>query len=268
MDARDIAVLRVVDGLWETYRWVPVGELRERLPGRVPLEKKLSGLEKQGMLVWESRSFRGEPAVRLTERGLDMLAAWDYKRHGVIDDIGHVVGEGKESVVVLALKGDEKRVVKFHRYNSAEFRRIKRSLSYSAIEWWKEWTGRDMRPVDVPRAKAQVEFRALEKLHGRVPVPEPFGINRHSIVMEFLGEGVAAPLLSRMGSGVVDKETVMESYEAAVAEGVVHGDFSPYNVMLSDQAYIIDWPQAVPADFPRAGEIMERDRRTMEKFFG
>ncbi len=262
MDRRGIAVLRIVDGLWETYEWVPVFEISERLGVKLPLEKTLKRFERDGLL--ELKTVLGEPSVRLTERGLDTLAVWDFIRHGVIDEIGHIVGEGKEAVVVLARKGDEDRAVKFHRFSSAEFRRIKESLAYSALRWWRKRLGRGNRPLHIPRAKAQIEYTVLRKLHGKVNVPEPFGINRHAIVMEFIGDGVPAPLLSKVRVEGWMREEVREQYGRALEQGVVHGDLSKYNIMVRERCYLIDWPQAVPADWEGAEELKKRDLERIE----
>jgi RIO kinase 2 len=260
VDTKDITLLRVVDGLWETYEWVPVGEVERRVSSRINLKKKVRELEKKKLLSWKPHCFGDEPCVKITERGLDTLAVWDFVKHGVLDDIGHKIGEGKESVIVLGLKGDEKRAIKFHRYHSAEFKNIRRSLAYSSIRWWKKLKGRLLRPVDFPRAKAQVEYHTLKKLHGKVAVPKSYGINRHVIVMEFIGEKMPAPLMSKVKKEPWMKIEVLENYEKALKEGIVHGDLSPFNVMVWDKLYLIDWPQAVPVGFEGAEELMKRDK--------
>lgn len=263
MDTKDVTILRVLDGLWETYEWVPVGEISERISSKIDLTKKLRELEKKKLISWKPKSFGEEPSVKIGEHGIDSLAVWDFVKHGVLDDIGHVIGEGKESVVVLGLKGGEKRAIKFHRYYSAEFKKIKDSLAYASIKWWKVLKGRLLRPVDFPRAKAQVEYHTLKKLHGKVSVPKPYGINRHAIVMEFIGDEVSAPLMSKVRKEQGMREEVLENYEKSLEEGIVHGDLSPYNVMVWDKLYLIDWAQAVPVGFQGAKELIKRDK---EKF--
>ena len=263
MDKKDIAILRIIDGLWETYEWVPVFDIRERLTIKLPLEKKIKQMEQKGLLDW--RKYMGEPVVRIKERGKDLLAVWDFKKHGVIDDIGNVVGEGKEAVVVLGIKDNEPVALKFHRFSSAEFQKIKESLSYSAIKWWKNLKGRKTRPISIQRAKAQIEYMVLEKLYGKVSVPKPLGINRHVIAMEFLGKQTPAPLLANTQVEGWMKEQAIENYERAIKKGIVHGDMSKYNLIVSDKVYLIDWPQAVPVDFEGAKELEQRDRLNLSK---
>ncbi len=266
MDTRDITILRIIDGLWETYEWVPVIEIKDRITWRIRFNQHIKSLEKLGLIGWNKSTY-GEPAVKITEKGIDTLAVWDFKKHGVIDDIGNVIGEGKEAVVVYALKDNEPRVIKFHKYYSAEFHKLKRSLSYSVINWWRKKIGRDIRPIDFPRAKAQIEYHALQKLHKHVTVPEPFGINRHAIVMEFIGDKIPAPLLSQVKKEPWMKEEIMEDYQKALDLGVVHGDMSEFNVMVHDKTYLIDWPQSVPTDFISAEELIKRDKKNLKFAF-
>lgn len=271
VDAKQVAVMRVVDGLWESREWVPVELVAEKVAYNPRKVKKVVGkLEELGFVGWVSKGEMGEPSIKLKEKGKDALAVWDLRKHGVIDDIGHVVGEGKESVVVLGMKGETKVALKFHRYYSGEFNRIKDSLAYTALKWWKQKSfgrlSKQTRPVVVERAKAQIEFRVLKKLGGKARVPRALGINRHVVAMEFLGDQLPAPLLSDFkGKWPKLAEGAVEEYGKALKAGVVHGDMSEYNVMVwKGEAWLIDWPQAVPRDFEGADKLLERDQAKLE----
>lgn len=264
--------MRVLDGLWETYEWVPVSKIVDRMKLRpVKIKSTIRHLEKTGFLAWNSFEKMGEHAVNLKEKGKDMLAVWDLHKHGVIDDIGHVIGEGKEAKLVLGIKDEKIVAMKFHRYYSAEFRKIQESLAFTALEWWKEQKKRFDRPVVIERAKAQIEFRSLDKLlKGGVRVPKPLGLNRHVLVMEFLGDTLPAPLLSEFGKRKVEyaDDTIAE-YEKAVEVGLVHGDMSEFNVIIwEDEPWLIDWPQAVPVNFKGAKKLLKRDREKLELLKG
>lgn len=267
MDKVKAALLRVISGLWETYEWVPVREIVKRVPwSELKVKAKIREMEKEKLVAWRKDVMK-EPAVRITEKGMDSIAIWDFMNNGVIDRVGGIIGEGKEAVVLLAEKEGRRYAIKLHRYYSAEFRRIKRSLSYAVIRWWKRRIRRVYRPVDVVRAKAQVEYYVLKKLHGHVNVPEPVAINRHAVVMSFIGEDIPAPLLAEVEVEEWMKEEVMKNYEKTLKLGIVHGDMSEYNVMVWDKCYLIDWPQAVPRDFEGAEELIRRDMKNLERFF-
>ncbi|HDR53497.1 MAG TPA: hypothetical protein ENN60_02390 [archaeon] len=277
VDQKEATILRVLDGLWESHEWVPANLLEEKVhinPRRV--RAMVRGLENRGWVEWVSSGKMGEPSIKLKETGKDALAVWDLIKQGVIDDLGHVVGEGKESVVVLAFKDDRKVALKFHRYYSGEFTRIKDSLAYAAIEAWRKRTfgrvSKDNRPIVIERAKAQIEYWALGKLEGKVKVPRPLGINRHVVAMEFLGDDLTAPLMSKFKKGkdqvegrkLVDE--IVKEYEKAVKMGVVHGDMSEYNVVVwKGMPWMIDWPQALPQNADGADALLERDREKLKR---
>ena len=64
-------------------------------------------------------------------------------------------------------------------------------------------------------------------------------------------------------------ETVLRAYRDA---GIIHGDLSPYNIMVtrdhdSERCYVIDWPQWIRAGDEKGLEILRRDLRYMAEFF-
>ncbi len=261
LDKKKIAMLRVLDGA--TSEWLPIKELLERVVwSPMKLKPRVREMEREGLAVWKTDF--GKTSIRITDKGRDSLAVWDFSRHGLLDDIGNVVAEGKESVLVNATGPDGSFVIKFHRYDSAVFDRIKRSLAYMAIV--------SRLPLeteqDISRAKARIEYETLKRLHPRVSVPEPLAINRHAVAMEFLGDRFPAPLLKEVDVEPWMEEEVMDEYDKAVSEGIVHGDMSEYNVMAWEgELYIIDWPQSVPSDYEHAHLLEERDRERMASFF-
>ena len=266
MDKNKATILRVLDGLWESYEWVPLKEIEQRVPlSRLLVKKTVRDLEKAGLLSW--KRLRDSVGLKLTEKGRDWLAVRDLKNRGVLTDIGHIVGSGKEAVVVLAYNKEKKLALKFHRYYSAEFKKIQRSLSYTALRWFKEKIGRQSRPLDIARAKASIEFRALKTLWPKVSVPCPLAKSRHVVAMEFIGDALPAPLLSRAGPEPGLKTEILSDYEKAIKLGVVHGELGPYNIMVQEKAYLIDWPQSVPVAYPGARELIEKDKKRIEDFF-
>ena len=63
------------------------------------------------------------------------------------------------------------------------------------------------------------------------------------------------------------KGLVLDQYELAVSLGIVHGELSQFNILVSDGPVIIDWPQSVPADYRQAESIRLADIKRIEKFF-
>ena len=113
----------------------------------------------------------------------------------------------------------------------------------------------------------ETEFEALGRLWGSgASVPYPVQRLGPEIMMEYLGdrEGAAprlvdyhAPLseLQDLYRQLADNLTLL------ARNGIVHGDLSPYNLLVSQgHLYLIDFPQAVDAFLnPDGLALLERD---------
>ncbi len=98
------------------------------------------------------------------------------------------------------------------------------------------------------------EYDVLRRLRqAGVQVPEPFAYAEHAVLMQYLGDElqsaprlVAASLtLEEAGSF---RARLLQDVERLLREGLIHGDLSPYNVLVFEgKPWIIDLPQAVDA---------------------
>ncbi|MFH0890339.1 MAG: RIO1 family regulatory kinase/ATPase [Candidatus Aenigmatarchaeota archaeon] len=266
-----IAVLRVIEGMKRRYMHLPVEIIAEKLPAyRRKTGALISELNKMEYVSFYTRK-DSKKAVKITETGLDVLSLWDFKKHGVITNIGSRIGTGKESVILSAETPKGFAAIKMHRYNQKEFLKIKKSFSWTAIRMFAEKLNILENEVDVPRAKAQIEFKALSDLHKIIPVPEPYAINRHAVCMELVGKkSLPAQILAKIRLKEPEDvlALILEDYEKA-AEKWVHGDFSEFNIMVTDEGelYYIDWPQAVPPDYPNADIMKQRDLQNIKNYF-
>ncbi len=273
IDEMDIAVLRVLDGLRMRYEFVPFDKIFGKIKLRPnEINKRLSYMNECGYVMFSVIKELRESGAKITETGEDALSIWDFKKHGVIKTIGTEIGVGKESVIMSATTGEGFAAIKFHRYLQKEFAAIKKSLSWTAVRLRAKSLRIQDFEVDVPRAKAQTEFMALSELKDVIPVPAPYGINRHAVCMQLIGEkSVPAKRLVdvRLSNAQNALEVILEDYRKAVDAGWVHGDFSEYNVMITDKGdlYYIDWPQAVPVKCPESKILMERDLDRIKRFF-
>jgi RIO kinase 1 len=107
------------------------------------------------------------------------------------------------------------------------------------------------------------------------PVPRPIERTDRAILMTYIGdEDRAAPQLHRAGS--VDRagqedlmDQCMRAIELMLYRDVIHGDLSPYNVLVWDgRISLIDFPQAVdPKKNRHAESLLGRDvRRICDHF--
>jgi len=111
------------------------------------------------------------------------------------------------------------------------------------------------------------EFSVLGRLWSAgVPVPYPVQRSGSELLLEYFGDDDgAAP---RLVHAVVGDDQAADLFGQAVscvrrcaALGVVHGDLSPYNMLVWDgRLVLIDFPQAVdPVAHPDGLRLLERD---------
>jgi RIO kinase 1 len=105
-------------------------------------------------------------------------------------------------------------------------------------------------------------------------VPKPYATGEQAILMEYLGErGMPATTLNHITLG--DDEArklfhlVIDNIRLMLANNVVHGDLSAYNILYwQGDIRIIDFPQAVnPYKNPNAYRIFERDVERICQYF-
>ena len=277
IDEKDVALLRVVEGLRTAFEWVPYKSILEKLPySERRIKRRLIDLERMGLIRVRYVSYYGQTSVMILEKGFDTLALWDFKKHGVISMIGDVVGEGKEAVIAQASSpSGETLAIKFHRYWAKEFQHIRRSLNYAAVKIRGEELNIDDSNVDIPRAKAQVEMKVLTAAYqAGIKVPKPYGLNRHAIAMKMiLGKnGLPSPQLVKVKlmNPKDALEQILIDMETLVKEaGFIHGDLNEYNILVSEEGdlYYIDFPQSVPKSYSEAKKILSRDLKNITTYF-
>ena len=109
------------------------------------------------------------------------------------------------------------------------------------------------------------EFRNLSRLEKwGLAVPKPLGVHKNVLVMEYLGTP-NAPSPRLRDVKVIEPEPVYDELLEFLAVAwqkakMVHGDFSPYNIMWhDDRPVVIDVGQAVVQSHPRSKEFLVRD---------
>jgi RIO kinase 1 len=199
---------------------------------------------------------------------------------GVIEEVVRPLMSGKEAEVFLVRAGGELRVAKV--YKEAQNRTFKNRAEYT--EGRKVRNTRDERAIQKRsrhgRAQDEAAWRSTEvdmiyrlrEAGVRVPVPHHFidGV----LVMEMVAdaEGGPAPRLAEVS---LDRPQSMRVFEHLLGEvvrmlcaGVVHGDLSDFNVLMSaDGPVVIDFPQAVDAaSNQNARKLLQRDVENLKRF--
>lgn len=201
---------------------------------------------------------------------------------GVIDEVLRPLKSGKEAAVYVVRSGDEVRCAKV--YKDMAQRSFQQRVQYQE--------GRKVRGSRETRAMAKgsnygrkqqeqewknTEVDALYQLRAAgVRVPEPFGYFHGVLVMELVtdAEGYSAPRLGELALEADQARqyhaVLLEQIKLMLCQGLIHGDLSPYNVLVGpDGPIVIDFPQVViAAGNNNARTMLLRDVNNLTAFLG
>jgi RIO kinase 1 len=200
--------------------------------------------------------------------------------NGLITEVVRPLLSGKEAQVYLVLVYGEERVAKV--YKEANQRSFKNRAVYS--EGRRGRNSRDRRAI----AKGSKHGRAQEEEAWRsaevdmmfrlrdagVRVPTPYVFDDGVLVMELVKDayGEPAPRLGEVDMDAAYAEVVFDQLIAEVVKmlcaGVVHGDLSDFNVLMTPEGpVIIDFPQSLDAAGNQsARKILIRDVANLNRF--
>jgi len=181
----------------------------------------------------------------------------ELKEDRFISDDLSVISEGKEAIVFRS----GNRAVKIYKVMGVSY---KGQLKYLEA---------DPRIRSFPRSQIGIiytwvkkEFKNLRRMFkSLVSVPAPYVYKKNVLVMEFIGDEEPAPVLHDIVDKIEDKEKVfydiIEEYKKIYNKaGLVHGDFSDYNLLYyRNKVYVIDVSQAIPSYSPAAFTYLEKD---------
>ncbi|MGA7797678.1 MAG: serine protein kinase RIO [Methanoregula sp.] len=196
-----------------------------------------------------------------------LLALYKLVHKKWLTAIGGSISTGKEANVFLGEREDASVAIKIYRIQSANFTTMSSYI-----------TG-DRRFSHVKKSKKELVFAWTRKEFSNLarakeaglPVPEPLVWDRNILIMSFLGDG-ECPYPQLRSAEIDNPARVYENIMAMIdtlynkAE-LVHGDLSEFNILYSDQPYLIDMGQSVTRDHPRALQFLMRDIRNMNRFF-
>ncbi len=201
---------------------------------------------------------------------------------GLIDSVVRQLMSGKEAQVYVVRCGDETRCAKV--YKAATERSFRQAVDYTENRKVKNTRqARAMAKGTRYGRQAQeaawqsAEVDALYRLAGAgVRVPRPFNFHDGVLLMELVAdaEGEAAPRLNDVHFSAEQARghhsSLLREVVRMLCAGVVHGDLSEFNILLSDDGpVIIDLPQAVDAaGNNHAPRMLMRDVANLRNFFG
>jgi len=199
---------------------------------------------------------------------LDLLLA-----DGVIDEILGRIKSGKEATISMVRRGDAVLAAKVYKdramrsfKNNVQYkegRKVRNTRTQRAMDSGGKF-GRDSAEQAWKSAEADALYRLVET-GVRTPAPVMFyeGVLLMELVLDH--QGRPAPRLEEI---TLERDAVMGVYCDLVAQliallccDLVHGDLSPYNILLAvDGPTIIDFPQVISAAHnTRAEHFFMRD---------
>ena len=150
-----------------------------------------------------------------------------------ISSIDYPISSGKEANIFKGTTPEGKPVaIKIYRLATATFKNIIRYIDgdprFKNIR-------RDHRSVI--NAWAKKEFRNLQRMgDAKVPVPKPIVYRKNILIMEFIGEGDLPAYELRMiqisKPAAKFKKLIKQIKQIYSKAGLVHGDFSEYNLLV------------------------------------
>ena len=198
-----------------------------------------------------------------------LLVLYKFISNGYLETLDYPVSTGKEANVFHAhTPQGESVAVKIFRTNTATFRSF---MTYIAGDPRFGHVKPNRR--DIVYVWAQKEYKNLQRyFEAGVRVPNPIMWRENVLIMEFIGdEGTPAPRLkdAPFEDPAKGYEELVRQYRlGSEAGGLVHGDFSEFNVLNRHETpVVIDVAQAVLAHHPMASELLQRDARNIAAYF-
>ncbi len=201
---------------------------------------------------------------------------------GLIDSVVRQLMSGKEANVYVVRCGEETRCAKI--YKEATQRSFRQAVDYTENRKTKNSRqaramakgtrfGRESQEAAWQRAEVDALYRLAA---AGVRVPKPYNFLDGVLLMELVADehGDAAPRLNDVvftpDQARAHHATLMTEVVRMLCAGVVHGDLSEFNILLSaDGPVIIDLPQAVDAaGNNHAMRMLLRDVDNLRGFFG
>lgn len=200
-----------------------------------------------------------------------------FVAEGVISACGPVLKQGKEACVYRCPTGEttDSREIAVKVYKNIEHRSFKAMSGYLQGRFMEAGISRrdTMHILSTPSVLqafwVDSEFSVMQRLHDEgLPVPRPVAKGTTALAMEFIyadGTFEAAPRLRDFRCGREERREIKSTLLYAIKDmlnlDIIHGDLSPYNVLVSNgKPVIIDFPQAVDVRYNSRGQAMlERD---------
>ncbi|MDI9610790.1 MAG: RIO1 family regulatory kinase/ATPase [Archaeoglobales archaeon] len=245
-------ILRAIfRNLWN-YKYVPLNVISDS--AKINEEKTrriLKALGDQGIVLNKFTEYEG---ATLTFSGLSLYSLHLLVESGQVKAIGKKMGEGKESLVYNCISKQGEAVIKFHKLGYQSFKKVVEKRDYGNLNF-----------LVLSIRSAKREFSALRKLRG-LAVPEAYAWEGNAVLMQLID---AKELFKvRVDNPEELLDSILEEVAKFYRRGVIHGDLSPFNVLVNESGFwIIDFPQSLEVGEDNWKEILLRDLENLLKYF-
>ncbi|MEM2397997.1 MAG: RIO1 family regulatory kinase/ATPase [Ignisphaera sp.] len=250
------------------FEYVPIEYIIKKFEHKFSQKEILARIKKLTRL----RLLAKHPSIkayRITFLGLDCISLRLLVAKNVVKAIGDIIGVGKESEVYRGLAENNDIVaIKFYKIGKQNFKHIAKYRGYYSDDvvhsgWLRRSIIAGKREKDVLEILNNYTIPGIPKLYGGV---------LHSVVIEYI-DGARLNEIEQVENPINVFEQIIEIIRYIYRNaGIVHGDLSEYNIMLSykddkERVYIIDWPQYASINSPLAISMLRRDIENIAKFF-
>ncbi|KAF8285990.1 putative Serine/threonine-protein kinase RIO2 [Trypanosoma cruzi] len=264
LEEEDFRVLTALEMTMRNHDVAPTA-LIERI-AQLPhggCRKRLRCLLKHKMIYHENTMYDG---YAMKYGAYDYLALRTLSKRGTVAAVGHRIGCGKESDIILVKdEAGHECVLKLQRLGRCSFRSVTRNRDYKGggrTRHGESW-------FYLSRLAAEKEFSFMKTLYDEgFPVPKPIDQNRHALLMELV-DGTLLNNITALGDPEKVYRRSLDLMIKLGEHGLVHGDFNEFNLMITEdmRVIVIDFPQMVSTNHPNAAELFSRDVENLANFF-
>ena len=263
LDSSDLRILVGIELSMKFYEDVPLKEIipYTKLP-KDEVQYRLDQMYDLGILL--SHKGKQERTYRLINLSYDILALHTFAQQDLLQEVGGLLGDGKESQVFLAKTPAQEQVaIKFHRVGQTSFRNVRKLRNYIDGKKHISW-------LYVNRLSAESEYEGLNRVKDLdVNISQPLGQNRNAVVMKLI-EGDQLNKFRKLSNPTEVYNMIIHHIRVFFEEGhLIHGDMSEFNVILTpeEEVFVIDFPQWVPWNHVNWKYYLERDLRNITTYF-
>ncbi len=264
LEPLDFKVLSAIERGMYSRKYVPISIIAKN--ARISRDKIVNTLSRLNAFDFIHRRKGIELEYMLNFHGLAALALHALYLKGILKKISKFrFNVGKESEIYLGLDFNEKDVlIKSNVVGYTSFHHYRRK---------REFKGKSLvvAPLAMSIFNARKEASILNKLYDSdLPIPHLLGQNRHLLVLEYF-EGEPLQNLDKINEPLNLLESLLDFIDVLFNEhGLVHGDFSAFNVLYSMKTgdfLVIDFPQAVSSTHPNYKNYLYNDLQNIIGYF-